>query len=302
MQNTFPQNLSIGATIAICSTARKISVHELQPTITFLKENGFKVHLSKTIGTALHQFSGSETQRLDDLQELLDDTNIRAILFARGGYGTVQILDGISWDNFRATPKWLIGYSDLTALLIDSFSATSIGSIHGPMPINFNDNTLDAWKSLMSVLLHGPKNDLLWNGSDNDIQGVATGVLVGGNLSVIYSLLGSNSLPDMTNKILFIEDLDEYLYHIDRMLWNVKRNGIFDKIAGVIVGSFSSMHDNTTPFGKTAIEIIQDILSCYKFPVAFNAPFGHCEDNQPLIVGANVQLTVSGKENSLIYL
>ncbi|MCH8555780.1 MAG: LD-carboxypeptidase, partial [Schleiferiaceae bacterium] len=197
MQNVIPQKLYPGATIALCSTARKITKNELQPAINYLEKNGLKVQLGKTIGTAVDQFSGTETQRLDDLQELLNDDNIRAILFARGGYGTVQLLDGIIWDNFNNKPKWLIGYSDLTALLMDSFSKTNTCSIHGPMPINFNTNTPKAWENLVSLLLRGKKSDLFWNGSVQDIPGVATGQLVGGNLSVIYSLLGSNSLPDM---------------------------------------------------------------------------------------------------------
>ena len=290
-----PRLLQQGDTVAIVSTARKISHEEIQPAIDLLKSWGLIPKIGKTIGKEYHQFSGTDIDRAEDFQDMLDDETVQAIWCARGGYGTVRIIDLLNFEQFKLHPKWIIGYSDVTALHLHVHNF-GIRSIHATMPINISSNSTEAITSLKEVLFNGTYT-LSFEGRKQNRQGNTNtqGIIIGGNLSIIYSMLGSNTSVDTTNKILFIEDLDEYLYHIDRMLMNMKRNGYFEKLRALVVGGMTDMHDNSIPFGKNVEAIILDILSEYDFPIYFNYPAGHIKNNTAIIFGS--QGTINSSKN-----
>ena len=286
-----PNYLKEGATVAIVSTARRISKKELIPAITILKKRGLKVVLGTSIGAEDHQFAGNDELRTSDFQTMLDHPEIDAIWCARGGYGTVRIIDQLDFSNFKNHPKWIIGYSDITVLHAH-LHQLGIETLHAQMPL-FIETKSDATINSIKETLFGEKYEIIIPSEKNNINGIASGQLIGGNLSILYSLCGSPSALNTKGKILFIEDLDEYLYHIDRMLQNLLRNDYFEGLEGLIVGGMTQMHDNDIPFGKNAAEIILDICSEYDFPIAFNFPAGHLEDNQALILGRKADLMVN---------
>lgn len=292
-----PPALKAGDTIAIISTARKISREELEPAVQEIEKRGFKVHFGKNLFAEDHQFSGTDAQRTDDLQACLDNPEIKAILCARGGYGTIRIIDNIDFSTFQKAPKWVCGYSDVT-VLHNKISSLGIESLHSTMPINFPTNTTEAINSLFDSL-EGKSIRHQFSSHPFNRTGKAEGTLTGGNLSMLYSQCGSPTSLDTKGAILFIEDLDEYLYHMDRMMYNLKRNGYFENLAGVIIGGMSDMNDNTIPFGKTAEEIILDHFKGYKFPICFGFPAGHVDDNRTLIMGRKIKLDVS--DNPSLY-
>ncbi len=294
-----PDFVKAGDKIAIVSTARKIDLKEVKEAIDILKQWRLQPVLGSTIGLQAHQFAGSDEERRADFQHMLDDKNIKAIWCARGGYGTVRIIDQIDFSEFCKHPKWIIGYSDITVLHshIHNFR---IATLHAPMPIDIHKSTKESIHSLKDILF-GKKVGYTIPASKKNKIGTCEGQLIGGNLSMLYSMCGSASSLDTSGKILCIEDLDEYLYHIDRMLYNLKRNGYFDKLSGLIVGGMTKMHDNNIPFGKKAKKIILDIVKEYNFPVAFNFPMGHIEDNRTLIFGAEVTLQVGKDEVKFEY-
>jgi len=278
-----PQKLKVGDKIGLISTARKISLEELNPAILILESWGLKVVLGANLFSTDNQFSGTIQQRSDDLQSMIDNDTIKAILCARGGYGTVQIIDNIDFSKLKNNPKWIIGYSDIT-VLHSYLNNLGIASLHASMPINFETNTNESLTSLKNSLF-GIEKSIECKVHPFNRFGKIKAEIVGGNLSILYSLLGSDSDIDTDDKILFIEDLDEYLYHIDRMLMNLKRNGKFAKLKGLIVGGMSDMNDNDTPYGKTAEEIISEHTKGYDFPICFGFPAGHLEDNRTIRFG-----------------
>ena len=297
LKSTF---LNQGDKVAIVSTARKITLAEIQDSLEILKSWGLVPVLGKTIGLEQDQFAGNDRERADDFQRMLDDDKIKAIWCARGGYGTVRIIDHLDFSKFIKNPKWIIGYSDIS-VLHSHLNNLGIASIHGPMPVDLHKSSKEAIESLRSALfgelvsveiLSYPKNK----------TGKMKGQLIGGNLSILYSLCGSRSSLDTAGKILCIEDLDEYLYHIDRMLQNLKRNGYFDQLSGLIVGGMTKMHDNNIPFGKTALEIIEEVVKDYDFPVTYEFPFGHIEDNRTLLLGTEAELVVGEEQVKLSYI
>ncbi|WP_417612542.1 S66 peptidase family protein [Owenweeksia hongkongensis] len=292
-----PPALKSGDTIAIISTARKISREELEPAVAEITKRGFKVLFGKNLFEEENQFSGSDTHRTVDMQACMDNPEVKAILCARGGYGTVRIIDKVDFSRFANSPKWICGYSDVT-VLHNKLCNLGVESLHSTMPVNFTTNTPEALDSLFDALM-GKSPEYHFESHPYNRKGVAEGKLIGGNLSMLYSQTGSNTALQTEGAILFIEDLDEYLYHIDRMMYNLKRNGYFENLAGVIVGGMSDMNDNTIPFGKTAEEIIRDHFAEYDFPICFGFPAGHVADNRSLIMGREVKLNVS--ENSSLY-
>ena len=294
-----PEFLREGDKIAIVSTARKIENREIKDSLSIIKNWGLVPVIGSTIEKAEHQFAGSDQDRAVDFQNMLDDPEIKAIWCARGGYGTVRIIDQIDFAKFMKHPKWIIGYSDIT-VLHSHIHNLGVATIHAPMPVDFHRGTktaIDAFKATV----FGDSEGYSVETSKKNILGKASGQLVGGNLSILYSLCGSESAIDTTGKILCIEDLDEYLYHIDRMLQNLKRNGYFDNLAGLIVGGMKKMHDNNIPFGKKSKQIILDIVKTYDFPVAFKFPMGHIEDNRALVFGAEASLEVGTNQVELNY-
>jgi|TARA_Y100000385_G_scaffold266575_1_gene301879 muramoyltetrapeptide carboxypeptidase len=293
----FPKKLKIGDKIGIISTARKISLEELTPAIKMLESWGLNVVLGCNLLEKDNQFSGTIKQRSADLQQMIDDKSIKAILCARGGYGTVQIIDNIKFSNLRNNPKWIIGYSDIT-VLHSHLNNLGIASLHATMPINFENNSIESLQSLKNSLL-GKSNRIECKSHAFNRLGKADAEIVGGNLSILYSLLGSNSDIDTEGKILFIEDLDEYLYHIDRMMMNLKRNGKLAKLKGLIVGGMKDMNDNEIPFGKSVEKIILEHTKKYDYPICFGFAAGHINDNRCIKLGVSSVLEINENGVSL---
>lgn len=286
-----PDYLKKGDSVAIVATARKYSLENLQPAIELLESWGLKVVIGNTIGLDNNQLGGTDVQRASDFQQMIDNPNIKAIWCVRGGYGTVKMIDLVDFTHFKKRPKWIIGFSDIT-VLHNHIHNISVASIHAIMPINVL-NTCEESKESLHKALFGYTLQYEFPYSDYNRLGKAEGEIVGGNLSVLYSLLGSKSEIDCRGKILFIEDLDEYLYHIDRMMMNLKRNNCFEGLKGLIVGGMTDMHDNEIPWGKNAMEIIKEITAEYDFPIGFDFPAGHITDNRAIIFGKKVIFEVN---------
>ncbi len=289
-----PEFLTKGDTIGILATARKVDLASLQPAIKLLESWGLHVEIGKTIGKDENQLAGPDWMRATDFQSMIDNPKIKAIWAAKGGYGTVRIIDRIDFTKFKKKPKWIAGFSDVT-VLHSHLNNMNIETIHSFMALNAGTAQPQVIESFRKALF-GEKLEYHIPTHPFNEKGTAKGELVGGNLSVLYSVMGSKSEIDYKDKILFIEDLDEYLYHIDRMMMNLKRNGYFDGLKAVIIGGMSSMNDNEIPWGKDALEIIQDVLKDYKFPIIYNFPAGHIKDNRVLILGKTVTIDVNDKE------
>ncbi|WP_034256764.1 S66 peptidase family protein [Adhaeribacter aquaticus] len=292
--------LKPGDTIAICALARKVSISELEPAISIFKEWGLKVVLGASLSLEFHQFAGTDEERLADFQNLLDNPEVKAIISARGGYGTTRILDRIDFFTFKLNPKWLIGFSDITALLCQVHNF-SIESIHATMPALFAKPGAEPAIQSLRKILFGHYDPYTCLAHKLNRLGKAKGTLVGGNLSILITCLGTSSEIDTAGKVLFLEDLDEYLYHIDRMMVQLDRAGKLKDLAGLVVGYMSDMKDNTIPFGKSAYEIIAEHAGKYNYPIAFGFPTGHEPENLALICGREVFLSVDSTGTTLEY-
>jgi muramoyltetrapeptide carboxypeptidase len=292
-----PEKINIGDKIGIIATARKISLEQLNPAIEILKSWGLKLVFGRFLFEEDNQFSATVEQRTIDFQNMINDDAIKTILCARGGYGTVQLIDEIDFSKLYKTPKWIIGYSDIT-VLHSHLNKLGLATLHATMPINFSKNTPKSLESLQRVLF-GMKNIIKSPSHRFNRLGKVEAEIIGGNLSILYSLLGSKSDLNTDGKILFMEDLDEYLYHIDRMMINMKRNGKFKQLKGVIIGEMSDMNDNDIPFGKTAEEIILEHIKDYNFPICFGFPSGHLDDNRTIRFGVSSVLDINENGVSL---
>lgn len=293
----YPELLKAGDGVAIVATARKISEAELAPSIQLFESWGLRVMLPKNIYAECNQFAGTDEQRAADLQWALDNEDVKAVICARGGYGTVRIIDKIDFTKFAQSPKWVVGYSDVTVLHSHIHTLLGIPTLHATMPLNIPSDSIEkrypSIEALREALFEGKVSEQ-WDAGCG-MRETGCGVLVGGNLSILYSLCGSASDIDTEGKILFIEDLDEYLYHIDRMMQNLKRTGKLKGLKGLLVGGMSDMHDNTIPFGRNAEEIVMDAVKEYDYPVWLNAPVGHIgTENRALILGEEVNITSDG--------
>lgn len=298
-QMKIPPYLQKGDTIAILATARKNIDDNLKPAIDLLHSWGLEVVIGKTIGLDDNQLAGTDAQRAEDFQHQLDNPNIKAIWCVKGGYGTVRIIDLIDFSKFKQNPKWIVGFSDAT--VIHSYlNKLNIASIHGAMPITVERATPETLESLRKALFGESLEYNIPFDSANK-PGNAKGQIVGGNLSILYSLMGSSAQIDCKGKILFIEDIDEYLYHIDRMMMSLKRCGCFDGLNGLVVGGMTKMRDNDIPWGKNANQIIEDITKEYSFPIVYDFPAGHFHDNRALIFGKQVSLKINDKETVLTF-
>lgn len=303
-----PAYLKPGDTIAITSPAGYSSFKEIEPSVQQIKSWGFDVKISTSIGKRHFTFGGTDEERLNDFQQLLDDKSVKAILCARGGYGFVRIIDKLNFTKFKTNPKWLIGFSDITVLHSHLNRNLGIASIHSKMCNSFPEDWSKAEQIQIETILslrdalNGVKMNYTAPGNTNNRIGTTTGVLVGGNLKTIESLTGSKSDIRTAGKILFVEDTGEYLYSIDRMFWNLKRSGKLDHLAGLIVGGFKLKKDegeNDTVFGKTVEEIVLEKVKEYKYPVCFDFPVGHQKNNYALKCGVKHKLQVTAIETIL---
>jgi muramoyltetrapeptide carboxypeptidase len=302
----YPPFLHPGDTIGIVAPARKISRNEIEFAVRWWEAKGFRIQLGKHLFAESHQYAGTDEERTEDLQNMLDNSEIRAILCARGGYGTLRIVDNLDFLGFNLEPKWICGFSDITVLHSHINKVCEIATIHSSMPVSMNGNCLENLETLYKTLL-GERPLHQCNPHVLNKMGECTGELVGGNLSLLYALSGSVSDIDTKNKILFIEDIDEYLYHIDRMMLQMKRAGKLAHLTGLLVGSFTKMKDNDIPFGKSVEQIICEHCEAYNFPIAFNFPAGHDETNVAMKFGATYSLEVTHtktalQENELIFM
>lgn len=289
-----PASLLPGDRIRIVAPARKISLSELEPALRQIEAWGFEPYFTEDLFATENQFAGSDEIRARDFQAALDDPLCKAILCARGGYGSVRIIDQLDFSGFQKLPKWIVGYSDIT-VFHSAVHQFGIASLHASMPINFSTNSSASLNSMLAAL-RGEAYEITAPKHHFNKTGKVKASLAGGNISMLYSLLGSAQALDLKGKILFLEDLDEYLYHLDRMMFNLARNGYLKELAGIVVGSLADMNDNAIPFGKTAEEILHDHFRNLDIPIAFGVPAGHLSDNQALIFGLEAELEVDSQQ------
>ena len=295
-----PPYLNRGDWVGITSPAGFITTEQVQPSILQMQSWGFQIKIGETIGKRDFTYGGTDEERLKDFQKMLDDPNIKAIMCARGGYGFVRIIDQLDFSSFKKNPKWIIGFSDITVLHCHLAKNYGIASIHSKMCNSFPDDWTKAEPIQIETIL-SIKNALIGESMEysaptnmNNKLGSVEGVLVGGNLSIIETLSGSDSDLDAKDRILFIEDTGEYLYSIDRMLWNLKRSGKLKNLKGLIIGGFKVKPDDTgEEFGKTIYEIVLEKVKNYNYPIAFDFPVGHQRNNFALKCGAKHSLRVT---------
>jgi muramoyltetrapeptide carboxypeptidase len=257
-----------------------------------LKQWGLEVVLGDSVYASENQFAGSDDLRRRDLQGFLDDPEIKAIIAGRGGYGTVRIIDELDFNSFCQHPKWIVGFSDITVLLAHILKCCNVMSIHGQMPYTFDDASPESLESLRKALF-GEEIKYSYMNSFPNRTGTAEGILIGGNLTMLVMLEGSVSEMDYTDKILFLEDVGEQEYSIDRMMRMLKRSGKLAKLKGLIIGAFNEIQDEKIPFGQSPEEIVMDIVKEYEYPVCFNFPTGHIDDNRAMVVGGTVGIDVA---------
>ncbi len=295
-----PQKLKAGDKIGIVATARKISLKEIQFAIDTINGWGLKVVLGSTIGKEDFQLAGTDEERLADFQNMLDNDSVKGIICARGGYGTVRFIDEVDFRKFSKNPKWICGYSDITVLHSHLLGVYNIASVHSTMPLSFKENTEDSLESLREILF-GENVSYSFAANKLNRTGTEEGILCGGNLSILQNLSGTDSDLETDEKILFIEDVDEYLYHFDRMIQWLKRSGKLNNLSGLVVGHLSKMKNlnEQNPFGKTAEEIVAEAVKEFDYPVCFGFPAGHENDNRALIIGGRYGLTVENEKTEL---
>ncbi|MBS1502960.1 MAG: LD-carboxypeptidase [Bacteroidetes bacterium] len=267
----------------------------MDDAVNLLQSWGLEVVLGETVTASYHQFAGDDELRARDMQKLIDDDDIRAIIAARGGYGAIRIVDHIDFNSLKNNPKWLVGFSDITVLHAHLFANYRLQTIHGQMPINIPDASKYSLETLRKVLFG---NELGYSIKSHHLNrtGTGDGLLIGGNLSLLVAVLSSVSDYSYDGKILFVEDVGEYLYSIDRMFRALDRAGKLKNLTGLIVGGFTELKDNDIPFGQTVPEIIMEVVKKYDYPVCFDFPAGHIPDNQSLIFGRELNLSVQPEQ------
>lgn len=295
-----PPALKKGDKIRIVSPAGKVKKKYVLPAVEWLRKQGFHVELGKHVFATHCQFAGTDQQRLEDLQTALDDQETSAIICSRGGYGTVRIISELNYGGLLKNPKWIAGFSDIT-ILHTCLNRHRIATIHGAMPRYFFEKNGQPNENLISLmyLLTGNNASYVIPAATGDRNGKATGELVGGNLSIVSSMQGTSCELNTNGKILFLEDIDEYLYHTDRMIHQLKLSGKLDNLAGLVIGNFTDMKDNESPFGKTVHEIIAEAVEEYSFPVCYDFPAGHNGKNLALLFGKKWEMEVTGKQTQL---
>lgn len=286
-----PALLQPGDTIVLVSPAKSIEAAHIDFARDFFEQKGLIVLTGEHAYGVHTYFSGTEDERMSDLQLAIDNPEIKAIICTRGGYGCIRIVEQLQWANLLRQPKWIVGFSDITVLHQKALRL-GVESIHATMPLNYRENSTEALESLWDSLSTGSVHHE-WKPNAANKLGEASGKLVGGNLSILYSLLATPLCPDFENNILFIEDVDEQFYHLDRMLQTFKLAGILDRISGLVVGGMSGMKDTAAPTGWTVEELVLTHFQYRKIPIAFDAPIGHIDDNRAVICGAETRLEVT---------
>jgi muramoyltetrapeptide carboxypeptidase len=284
-----PPFLKTGDKVMLLSTARKVDKGTIENALSLFNEWGLEVEIGESITSSFHQFAGDDLLRARDFQQAIDNPKIKAIFCARGGYGTVRMMDSLNFTKFIQQPKWVVGFSDVTYLHSLINNQLNIQTIHAAMPATYKNTDREAVEAIKNLLfgeeIKYPLEDCKWKKGDE-----MSGEVIGGNLSILYSITGTKSGFDTTNKILFIEDLDEYLYHMDRMLINLKRSGKLLHLKGLIIGGMSDMHDHDTPFGFSVEDMILEHCKEYEYPIVFNFPAGHIFKNYPIVLGKELSL------------
>ena len=299
-----PDYLKSGDTIAIIAPSGVLNNRNqaIENAKKLIIEWGLVPIIGNNIYKKNYHFAGNDKERFDDLQWAFDHKNIKAIWCARGGYGSIRIVDKLNFDQFKKYPKWLIGYSDIT-VLHNKLNNLGFETIHGMMAVNMEENQKEIIESIESLknCLFGKLKSYHINNNKYNRIGKSSGILVGGNLTLLASQLGSNSEIDTKNKILFIEEIGEYKYHIDRMLQSLKRAGFFDNCNGVIIGDMSEIKINSPSWGSSVNELIYDVLKPYKFPISFGIQSGHLKHNKSLIFGRNIDLDVKASKTIISF-
>lgn len=296
-----PPYLQPGNTIALVCPSGYMAIEKAQTCIDVLQQWGYKVKVGTTVGSqSINYFSGTDEERLVNFQQILDDDEVHAVLCARGGYGLTRIIDYINFKKFKKNPKWVIGYSDITVLHSHIYSNYGIATLHSPMAGAFNDSGFNnEYVQSLKHVLAGKRIKYECTTHEFNKKGEAVGELVGGNLAMLAHMVGTQSDIKTKGKILFLEDVGEYLYNIDRMMRQLKRSGKLNKLAGLIIGGFSDTKDTDRPFGQTVYEIIQDVVKEYDYPVCFGFPVSHEKENYTLMVGQGFKLKVGKSKVSL---
>ena len=292
-----PPYLKKGNTIGLTCPAGYMAKEKAQTCINTLQQWGFEVMVGKTLGSdSSTYFSGTDEERLNEMQAMLDDNSIHAILCGRGGYGVSRIIDQLNFTRFKKNPKWIIGFSDITILHAHIYSNYKIASLHAPMAAAFNNGVADNEYiiSLQKALL-GKMSKYKCPAHSFNKQGTASGELVGGNLSLLTHVIGTPSDINTKNKLLFIEDIGEQIYSTDRMLYQLKRSAKLESLAGLIIGGFTDVKDTERPFGKSIEEVIHDLVRNYDYPICFNFPVSHEKENYALKVGGTYELKIGTK-------
>lgn len=280
-----------GSKVAIAAPARKVTPNQMQFAINWLKEKGFVPVYDDSLYAIEHIFAGNDEFRANVIQKYLDDDSIDAIWFARAGYGCIRVIDQLDFTHFLEHPKWIVGFSDAT-VFHGKLSHLGCPTLHASMPFFLENKTTEALQSLYDALTG---NLLRYDIPAHPLnrKGEVEGEIVGGNLSVLYSMMGSNSFPETDGKILFIEEVDEYIYHVDRMMHALKRAGKLAHLKALVVGGLTQIHDNSDPFGMSVEEVIADAVKDYDYPVCFGFPAGHFSDNRAVVLGRKAKIGIT---------
>ncbi|MGJ8660700.1 MAG: S66 peptidase family protein [Bacteroidota bacterium] len=289
--------LQTNDTVYICAPAKAIDPQSISFAKSNFEQNGYSIELSENVLGQYNYFSGTEAERLKDLQFGLDHPTAKVILCARGGYGCIQLLEKLNWTKFKKNPKWIIGFSDITVLHL-ALSKMDIPSLHATMPLNFEKNSKESFTTMYAAL-ENKKFEIYASSSKHNQFGKVKAKVVGGNLAIVHAMLPYLNKDFFKNKILFLEDVGEHLYQIDRMFFGLKFIGALDNVAGIIIGGFTSISDTSAPFGYDLQEIISSHTSHRNIPVGFNFPSGHLDDNQAIILGRELLFEVGPDGSSI---
>lgn len=295
-----PPYLKKGDKIGLVCPAKKLP-KPIDSAITVLECWGLEVIIGKSVYASHHQFAGTDKLRTEDIQQFLDEPSIKAIVCGRGGYGSIRIIDDLDFTAFEKQPKWFVGFSDVTVILSHIFAQTQTQCLHAQMPYTFDESTPEAIESLKKSLF-GEAQEYSYSSGFKNRVGDCEGILIGGNLSLLAMMEGSVSEMDFEDKILFLEDVGEQEYSIDRMMRMLKRAGKLEKLNGLVIGAFNEIEEEKISFGQTADEVIWEVIREYDYPVCFNFPTGHIENNLSMILGAKVSLKVETHDVHFKYL